>query len=131
MVPSWAAETIRARRLLPAAARPWRRFPRRSSRAHLWTWGGSDFGYRDGDELWTYDGRHVGRFQGQNVFGIDGQYLGELRGDDRLITRTTNPPRPRRAFTPLPARPARPRYRGFSSFEAVKGFADFPAPETL
>src|ERR1700682_5003378 len=85
MVPSWAAETIRARRLLPAAARPWRRFPRRSSRAHLWTWGGSDFGYRDGDELWTYDGRHVGRFQGQNVFGIDGQYLGELRGDDRLI----------------------------------------------
>jgi len=63
MVPSWAAETIRARRLLPAAARPWRRFPRRSSRAHLWTWGGSDFGYRDGDELWTYDGRHVGRFR--------------------------------------------------------------------
>jgi hypothetical protein len=86
---------------------------------------------RDGDELWTYDGRHVGRFQGENVFGVDGRYLGELRGDDRLITRTTNPPRPRRAFTPLPARQARSRYLGFGSFEAVKGFADFPAPENL
>src|ERR1700682_437568 len=98
---------------------------------HLWTWDGTDFGDRDGDELWTYDGRHVGRFHGDEVYAPDGRYLGELRHEDRLITRTTNPPRTRRAFTPLPAWPARSRYLGFISFEAVKGFADFPAPETL
>ncbi len=23
----------------------------------LWTWGGTSFGYRDGDNLWTHDGR--------------------------------------------------------------------------
>ncbi|HME21254.1 MAG TPA: hypothetical protein VKI44_07860 [Acetobacteraceae bacterium] len=98
---------------------------------HLWTWSGQDFGDRDGDELWTYDGRHVGRFHGKDVYAPDGRYLGELRSDDRLITRTANPPPPRRGFAPLPARPARPHYRGFSSFEPLKGFTDFPSPEAL
>src|SRR5277367_5010314 len=73
---------------------------------------------RDGDELWTYDGRHVGHFHGHQVFASDGRYLGELRGDDRLITRTRKPLRSRGKFTPIPARPARPRFRGFGSFAA-------------
>jgi hypothetical protein len=98
---------------------------------HLWTWGGQDFGDRDGDELWTYDGRHVGRFHGQNVFAPDGQYLGEMRHDDRLITRMNYRPPPRARFVPLPSRPARTHYRGFGGFEALIGFTDFPAPETL
>jgi hypothetical protein len=98
---------------------------------HLWTWSGKDFGDRDGDELWTYDGRHVGHFHGHQVFASDGRYLGELRGDDRLITRTRKPPRSRGPFTPVPARPARPRFRGFGSFAARGDFNDFPAPETL
>ncbi len=51
----------------------------------LWTWGGTFFGYHDGDELWTYQGRHVGRFDRDEVYGADGRYLGELR-NDRLIT---------------------------------------------
>jgi hypothetical protein len=99
---------------------------------HLWTWSGKDFGDRDGDELWTYDGRHVGHFHGHQVFASDGRYLGELRGDDRLITRTRKPLRSRGKFTPLPARPARPRYRSFGSgFVALESFTDFPAPEAL
>ncbi|HLH51034.1 MAG TPA: hypothetical protein VKV96_16970 [Roseiarcus sp.] len=28
----------------------------------LWTWGGTSFGYRDGDDLWTHDGRDVAGF---------------------------------------------------------------------
>jgi hypothetical protein len=31
----------------------------------LWTWGGTCFGYRDGDDLWTHGGKHVGRFEGE------------------------------------------------------------------
>lgn len=34
----------------------------------LWTWSGTYFGYRDGDNLWTYDGEHIGRFYGDEVF---------------------------------------------------------------
>ena len=52
----------------------------------LWTWGGTYFGHREGDELWTYDGRLVGRFVGDEVFGTDGRYLGEIRDSDHLIT---------------------------------------------
>jgi hypothetical protein len=95
---------------------------------HLWTWSGKDFGDRDTDELWTFDGRHVGHFYGQNVFAADGRYLGELRHIDRLITKLSNIPTRRPCFTPLPARPARPHYRGFSSFALLPGFRDFPAP---
>ena len=54
---------------------------------HLWTWGGKDFGDREGDELWTYDGRHVGHFHGTKVYAPDGRYLGELQREDHLITR--------------------------------------------
>ena len=98
---------------------------------HLWTWSGKDFGDRDGDELWTFDGRHIGHFHGDNVFAADGGYLGELRHDDHLITRLSSLPMRCPRFTPLPGRPARPHYRGFSSFELLPGFKDFPAPETL
>jgi hypothetical protein len=48
----------------------------------LWTWGGTYFGYRDGDSLWTHDGRKVGRFYGNEVFGPDGKYLGEFRSEN-------------------------------------------------
>jgi len=36
----------------------------------LWTWGGTYFGHREGDELWTYDGRLVGRFVGDEFLGL-------------------------------------------------------------
>jgi hypothetical protein len=36
---------------------------------NLWTWGGTYFGHRDGDDLWTHSGRHVGRFHGDELYG--------------------------------------------------------------
>jgi hypothetical protein len=100
---------------------------------HLWTWSGKDFGDREGDELWTYDGRHVGHFYGTEVFAPDGRYLGELQRDDHLITRIVKRPmRRRRAFTPLPDRPARPTFIGFDGFPLPKaGYEDFPDPDAL
>jgi hypothetical protein len=92
----------------------------------LWTWGGCDFGHRDGDELRTYDGRHVGHFH-----GADGSYLGELQHDDHLITRTAKLPQHRKAFTPLPDRPGRAAFIGFNGFELPKGYQDFPSPDAL
>jgi len=98
---------------------------------HLWTWGGRDFGHRDGDELWTHDGRHVGHFHGTEVFAPDGRYLGELQHDDRLITKTSKLLRHRKAFTPLPDQPARAAFIGFSGFPIPPGCEDFPSPEAL
>jgi hypothetical protein len=104
----------------------------RGMETHLWTWSGHDFGYRDGDELWTYDGRHVGHFYGTEVFAPDGRYLGELQRDDHLITRIVKRPmRRRRAFTPLPDRPARPTFIGFGGFPIPVGYEDFPDPDAL
>ena len=50
----------------------------------IWTWGGTCFGYRDGDKLWDHEGRHVGIFRGDEVYGLDGRYLGEIK-DNLLI----------------------------------------------
>jgi hypothetical protein len=96
-----------------------------------WTWGGKDFGDRDGDELWTYDGRHVGRFHGTKVYAPDGRYLGELQHGDRLITQTSKRPRPRNAFTPLPDQPTRATFIGFGGFPMPVGCEDFPGPDAL
>jgi hypothetical protein len=99
---------------------------------HLWTWGGKDFGDREGDELWTYDGRHVGHFHGTKVYAPDGRYLGELQREDHLITRIVRQPRHRKAFTPLPDRPARPAFIGFGGLPMPKaGYEDFPDPDAL
>ena len=98
---------------------------------HLWTWGGKDFGDRDGDELWTYDGRHVGHFHGAEIYGADGSYLGELQRDDHLITRTAKQLQHRKAFTPLPNRPARAIFIGFNELALPKGYQDFPSPDAL
>ncbi len=39
----------------------------------LWTWNGTSFGYRDGEDLWTFDGQHVARFEGDKICGPDGR----------------------------------------------------------
>jgi hypothetical protein len=98
---------------------------------HLWTWGGNDFGDRDGDELWTYDGRHIGHFYGTEVYAPNGRYLGEVQHDDHLITRTAKQLRHRSVFTPLPDRPARAAFIGFGGFPIPFGYEDFPDPDAL
>jgi hypothetical protein len=64
-------------------------------------------------------------------YAPDGRYLGELQRDDHLITRIVKQPRRRRAFTPLPDRPARPTFIGFGGFPMPVGYEDFPDPDAL
>ena len=94
----------------------------------LWTWGGTYFGYRDGDNLWTHDGRHVGRFHGDEVYASDGQYLGELRNSNRLITNTGNRSHRRAGFTPRAGRVGRVPYVDYVGYVMYVGHEDFPAP---
>jgi hypothetical protein len=97
----------------------------------LWTWGGTCFGYRDGDQLRTHDGRDVGRFHDDEVNGVDGRYLGELGDKDRLITRQSKLGRRKSPFSPRMARAGRVRRINRIGRIMRIGCGDFPAPETL
>ena len=97
----------------------------------LWTWGGTYFGYRDGDDLWTHDGRHVGRFHGDEVYGPDGSYLGELHNDNRLITRLSKKGRHKPPFHPRGSHLGRVPYVNYVGYVMYVGHEDFPAPEHL
>ena len=97
---------------------------------YLWTWSGTYFGYREGDDLWAYDGRLVGHFVGDEVFGSDGHYLGEIRDHDSLITNTRKKHTRRLPFV------TRRRVAGDLQRMRVMrgmpgGFEDFPAPDKL
>lgn len=97
----------------------------------LWIWGGTCFGYRDGDALWTHDGRHVGQFHGHEIYARDGTYLGELAGGHRLVTCLAKSSRLHRSFTPLRNRRPYPRHADLTGQALSAGWADFAAPETL
>ena len=97
----------------------------------LWTWGGTCFGYRDGDDLWTYDGRHVGQFHGDEIYGQDGRYLGELMDGDRLITNRGKSSWRQSSFAPYGRRAAYAGYAGYAGYAMYAGYDDFPAPETF
>ena len=97
----------------------------------LWTWGGTSFGYREGDNLWTHDGRHVGRFYGNEIYGQDGYYLGETRSKNRLITNLGKKHWRRYPFTPYANRGAYVPYVDYVGYVMYVGHEDFPAPETL
>jgi hypothetical protein len=97
----------------------------------LWTWGGTSFGYRDGDQLRTHDGLHVGRFIDDEIYGVDGQYLGELGDRDRLITRQRKIGRRKAPFRPRMNRMGRLRRINRLGRLMRRGCQDFPAPETL
>jgi hypothetical protein len=98
---------------------------------HLWTWGGTYFGYRDGEDLWTYDGHHVGRFDADEVYGPDGRYMGERRNENRLITAASKLGRRGTSFSPLAQRVGQVPYVGYVGYVMYAGFQDFPAPNEL
>jgi len=75
----------------------------------IWTWGGTCFGYRDGDKLWDHEGRHVGVFQGDEVYGLDGRHLGEIK-DNLLIIDQSKKPRWRIALAPYAKRAGRSKH---------------------
>ncbi len=97
----------------------------------LWTWGGTSFGYRDGDDLWTHDGRHVGRFDGDEVYGPDGRYLGELRNENRLITNLSKQGCRGYGFTPYGSRVGYVPYVNYVGYVMYVGYEDFPGPDEL
>lgn len=97
----------------------------------LWTWGGTSFGYRDGDNLWTHDGRHVGRFIGDEVYAPDGRYLGELRNGNRLIFNRSKSSRRKSSFGVFGRRAGYARYANYAGYAMYAGYEDFPAPEAL
>jgi hypothetical protein len=97
---------------------------------HLWTWGGTYFGYRDSDALWTHDGYLVGQFHGAEVYGSDGAYLGEIEDSDRLITKISKHSYRRGSFT-VRQRGAR-GVRGAHGSRGMRGgYEDFPDPDNL
>jgi hypothetical protein len=97
---------------------------------NLWTWGGTYFGYRDGDDLWTHNGRHVGRFYGDEVYASDGRYLGELK-NGKLIKRSTARSHRRAGFHPHAPRVGRVPYVDHVGTIMYVGYEDFPGPENF
>lgn len=92
---------------------------------HLWTWGGTYFGYRDGDNLWDHNGRHVGKFDGDEVFGSNGRYLGEIKNDNRLIRSTMKTGKIRGCFSPYGNRGSY-SYGSYIGYVMYAGYEDFP-----
>jgi len=97
----------------------------------LWTWSGTSFGYREGDNLWTYDGRHVGRFAGNDVYARDGAYVGEIIGSNRLITSRAKLGWRQGGFTPFARRIVYASYADYSGYAMDEDYEDFPAPKAL
>lgn len=100
-------------------------------REYLWTWGGTFFGYREGDELWTHDGRHVGRFEKDDVYGSRGGYLGETAGENRLIMNLSKRSRIKGEFASFAPRMAMVPYVDYVGYVMYVGYEDFPAPQLL
>jgi len=97
----------------------------------LWTWGGTSFGYRSGDDLWTHAGCHVGRFLGTEIFAPSGDYLGEIKSTNRLITDLTKHNRYQIGFTPSANRAGYAPYADYAAYVMYIGYRDFPSPSTL
>jgi hypothetical protein len=93
-------------------------------------WGGTYFGYREGDDLWTHTGKHVGRFDGDEVYGSDGRYLGEIRSG-KLISRISSQNRRRGSFGRFASRIGRVPYVNHVGTVMYAGYEDFPGPESF
>ena len=97
---------------------------------YLWTWGGTFFGYLQGDNLRSYTGRHVGYINGHTVFGLDGHYLGEVVNGRLLVNDVRKSlwavPHPQ-----LPKHAACPKLADLEGNGVYRGYEDFPTPEAF
>jgi hypothetical protein len=98
---------------------------------HVWTWGGTYFGYFDGDDLWTHDGRHVGKRNGDEIYSPRGRYLGEVMNDDRLIVNKSKKSWTGYSFTPYGRRVGLVPFTNYVGYVMYAGHEDFPAPSAL
>jgi hypothetical protein len=97
----------------------------------VWTWGGSFFGYMEGENLWTCDGKHIGKLRRGVIYGADGRYLGELKEGNRLIIQVDVPHLRIPAFIPYTGRSPAARYDNVAGYPLPAGHEDFPAPESF
>jgi hypothetical protein len=97
----------------------------------VWTWGGSFFGYLEGENLWTYDGKHIGKLRRGVIFGPNGRYLGELRDGNRLIIQTGAEQAPIPAYVPYTSRSPAGRYDNLAAIPLPEGCEDFPSAESF
>ena len=97
---------------------------------HVWTWGGTYFGYINGDMLFTHHGAQAGRIDGDDIYGSDGRYLGEIRNDNRLITNLSKQSYAGGGFLPAMGG-AVAQYANYVGYAMYAGYEDFPAPETF
>lgn len=94
----------------------------------LWTWGGTSFGYKSGDNLWTHYSKHVGKFYGNEIYNERGEYLGELKMN-KLITKKSKKDMKRFSFMLEPNRVGCPNRLDCDPSTMVDGYEDFPNPE--
>ncbi len=94
---------------------------------HLWTWDGTYFGYRDGNDLWTHRGVLAGHFHANEVYGSHGAYLGEVNGD-RLLTDITKSAMRQAPFGPRHGA-AMGAHGPLGTKGMLGGYKAFPKPE--
>ena len=97
---------------------------------NLYTWGGTYFGKREGDDLWTHDGRHVGRFRGDEILDSSGRYLGELK-NGRLVTDLSKKSKSGPSFSAHANRVGHFSSVGYVGTVMLVGYEDFPRPEEI
>jgi hypothetical protein len=97
----------------------------------VWTWGGTFFGYMEGENLWTSAGKHIGKVRRGTVFGADGHYLGELRSGNRLIRQVGEQTQSIPPYTPYTTRTPSTQYANAASHPMPPGYEDFPPPESF
>jgi len=97
----------------------------------LWTWGGTFWGYREGNSLWTHDGRHVGQFYDDEVYGSGGRYLGEIMSDNRLITCVGKKSWRRGGFMPYINHVGIVPYVNYVGHVMYAGYEDFPSLDEI
>lgn len=95
----------------------------------LWTWGGTFFGYRDGDDLFIHGGKHAGRFRGDAVYDSSGWYLGEIKRG--RLARSTSKSRSGPGFMPRVSRVGIVPSVDYVGNVMLAGYEDFPRPEEL
>jgi len=94
---------------------------------NLWTWGGSYFGYKEGNALWDKHGKHVGMFHGNEIYDSAGKYIGELM-NGRLIYSWQKSNLRGRAFNPYLSKVASVSQGNYVGYVMYVGYEDFKYP---
>lgn len=99
---------------------------------HVWTWGGTYFGYFSNEDLFTHDGRHIGkRSPSGEIYDARGKYLGELQNENRLITNLAKKSWRGYGFAPHARRGSIVPFVNYVGYVMYVGHEDFPGPKAV